>query len=439
MVNWIMIEKYIRDPIHGYIEISPCAREIIDTPLFQRLRRVKQLSFSHLVYPGAEHSRFGHSLGVYHLAKRVNSYLLKDEKDEIKEEFCLAGLLHDIGHHPFSHSFESILNQKNKNPKINYNHENYTQQIIKNTEIGEIIENNGFSKNTVIKLLGGSYVKKPRLQFLNELISSELDLDRLDYLLRDSYYCGVPYGRVDLERLLISLKTVDGNLIITEKGKQSIEMYVLARFYMYTQVYLHHTSIALDILLQNIFGDDYWKDIKYPKPTKKEINNFINYDDNWLSTQIKNISEREDRYGDLAKRILCRNPLRMVIEKIAFSDAQTNAVPEDYSFVKALNDNLDVISQESGIPQEDIFINEPWQNLPFENRYHPYTTKVSTPIKIEIKGKIMDITQDQSSMTYNIARYMAQVIRVYTKNEHRETLKNILKTRYERISHLLVD
>lgn len=197
-----MSHKILRDPVHGYIELSETAEKIIDYPYFQRLRRVKQLSFSHLVFHGAEHSRFGHSLGVYHLAKIITGLLIGEEDEDIREEFCLAALLHDIGHHPFSHSFEQVLKSSFEN-RDEFDHEEYSMKIIKDTEIGEIIEDQGYSKENVVQLLRGSYIEKAHLQYLNHLLSSEFDIDRLDYLIRDSQYCGVTYGVVDLDRLFL--------------------------------------------------------------------------------------------------------------------------------------------------------------------------------------------------------------------------------------------
>jgi hypothetical protein len=141
--------KILRDPIHGYIELSKCAERLIDTEYFQRLRRVNQLSFSNLVFHGAEHSRFGHSLGVYHLAVLLNETLLKNEENEIKDEFSIAGLLHDIGHHPFSHSFERVL-KFNRIDREKYDHEEYSVKIIEDTEVGIIIEEEGISKENIM-------------------------------------------------------------------------------------------------------------------------------------------------------------------------------------------------------------------------------------------------------------------------------------------------
>lgn len=256
-------KKYFRDPIHGFIEVSGCALNIVNCPYFQRLRRIKQVAFTGYAYHGAEHSRFGHSLGTYHLAKQLSDRLLPDEKD-VGEEFCLAALLHDVGHHPFSHAFESVLVSNQDSGNVDYKHENYTKAIIENTVVGEHIDNAGLDKINVINLIDGQYLEKADLSYLNNLISSELDVDRLDYLPRDAFYCGVPYGKLDLDRIILSLEPENGEIIVGQKGIQSIEMYVLARFFMYTQVYLHHTTRAFDIMLKNIFSKDLLNEMNYP-------------------------------------------------------------------------------------------------------------------------------------------------------------------------------
>jgi hypothetical protein len=433
--------KYFRDPIHGYIEVPPHILKIIDSPYFQRLRRIKQLSFTHLVYHGAEHTRFGHSLGVYHLARKLSNSILKDEQEEIKEEFCLAALLHDIGHHPFSHSFESVLKKNLEDSGIDFDHANYTKELIKNTVIGDYIHGCGLSKDHIVQMIEGSFTEIPHLSYLNSLISSELDLDRLDYLLRDSYYCGIPYGNIDLERLLISLKPVEGEIIVSERGKPSTEMYVLARFYMYTQVYLHHTTRAFDLMLQRVLSRDVLEELDYPKPEKDDIERLVDFDDLWLYGRIKEISNSPDSKCQIAKKIINRDPIRCVIEKIAFVDAHSQATDPEFSTVKSISNNIDVIAKEADIKEEEIFVDEPWKDLPLENRYRPYTLSETQdeikPIKVESRGKIMDIAEDTSSIAYYVAKYMAQIIRIYTPLECKDRLATAIRNRYKELHHLI--
>lgn len=231
--------KYFRDPIHGFIEVDPLELKIISHPLFQRLRRIKQLGLANYVYHGADHTRFAHSLGVMHIVKRILNILRIEE--EYRHKIVLAALLHDIGHPPLSHSLETALGIK---------HEEYSSAIIERTEIKDILTSDKFSKKDLTEIIGfisGEYAKFP---LGNQLIRSEIDADRLDYLLRDSHYCGVKYGVYDLERLLISLKVLEEphyKIVVTERGFDAIEEFILARFFMYKQVYIHKTKRSLKL------------------------------------------------------------------------------------------------------------------------------------------------------------------------------------------------
>jgi len=439
-------KKLFRDPIHGYIEVTGCALDIVDNPFFQRLRRIKQLSFTNFVYHGAEHSRFGHSLGVYHLAKRVSDLLLSDEEKDIQEEFCLAALLHDIGHHPFSHSFESALDNAYQGTGLSFDHEDYTLKIIENTDVGVCIEDYGLNKEHVIQLLLGSYTEKAHLQYLNNLISSEFDLDRVDYLLRDSYYCGVPYGKIDLERLLHSIESEEDHIIISERGIHSIEMYVLSRFYMYIQVYTHHTSRAFDLMLQKIITKQVIDEYCYPK-IDDDINEFLKYDDCWLRMLIKELSTSSDfDHKELSKQLISRKPIKCVIEKSALMDRMSRHIDPEYTTLSNMRYALESLSKMSGVDKEYIFIDEPWMDLPY--RYQPYiptniTSEEPTkyeekkPILIRTKKGLKDIAQEPNSIAYHISKFLAQVVRIYTLDEHRKALSQAIETMRPDISHLI--
>lgn len=420
-------KKYFRDPIHGFIEVSGAALSIVNSPHFQRLRRIKQNGFASYAYHGAEHSRFGHSLGTYNLAKHLSSKLLKGEK-EIGEEFCLAALLHDVGHHPFSHSFESVLVS---NLDDNYKHETYTKAIIENTEIGDYIDNSGLDKRNVISLIDGNYLERIDLSYLNGLISSELDVDRLDYLPRDAYFCGVPYGKIDLDRIILSLEPENGEIVVTEKGRHSIEMYVLARFYMYTQVYLHHTNRAFDIMLNEIFSKEKLEELDYPKPEKDDIEQLTEFDDFWLRKQLVLISQGGNSYEKtLAQNILCRNPIRWVMKKEAFMEAQTGDIDPLFTSIVNLEKDKEDIASRAEIEAEKIFFDTPWKSLPFKNRYRPYSSTESGAIKVKSRGGTSDIAMDKASLCFFLAKRIAQVVRVYTLAENRESVVKAIIDKY---------
>lgn len=246
MFKTLKEDKVIRDPIHEYIRIDlEIIWKTIATKEFQRLRRIRQLGATFQVYPTGEHSRFSHSLGVYEIVRRM-----VNENDDIRnnltdyEKVCvmLAGLLHDIGHGPFSHSFESIS-------KIN--HEKYTLAIILGgSEVNEVLKTaDPRLPETVAKIIDHSHPNK----LLTQMISSQLDADRMDYLLRDSYFTGTSYGKFDLERILRTIRVENKVLVVKESGIHSIEDYLMARYHMYWQVYLHPISRSFEAVLESLF------------------------------------------------------------------------------------------------------------------------------------------------------------------------------------------
>ncbi len=232
--------KIINDPIYGFIKINnPFILKLIDHPFVQRLKRIKQLGLAEFVYPGAHHTRFHHALGAMHLMDQAlanlqaKGYTITDQE---KEAAAIAILLHDIGHGPFSHVLEyTILNH--------VHHEEISNLIMK--KLNEHFEGR---LSLAIDMFAGKY-ERP---FFHQLISSQLDVDRLDYLSRDSFYTGVREGFIGSERLLSMLDLQDENLVMEEKGIYSIENFLMARRLMYWQVYLHKTAIAAETMLIQI-------------------------------------------------------------------------------------------------------------------------------------------------------------------------------------------
>lgn len=243
----------IRDPIHNFINVERDSlyHRLIETNEFQRLRYIKQLGVSYLIYPGATHTRFEHSLGVFHLSGRVLEHLRIKDTDEIVY-FRTAALLHDIGHLCFSHVFEEFFTPQK--------HEIWTKDIITNkeTKVNEVLSEI-FSANDIDKIYN-RFIKGPsKPYYFKSLISSELDIDRLDYLLRDSHFTGNPCGKYDVERLIRSLEIsdkVDGKeraTINEKRGKYVLHNYILARYFMYNEVYNHRVTIGAQKLFETIF------------------------------------------------------------------------------------------------------------------------------------------------------------------------------------------
>lgn len=239
--------KVMRDPIHEYIHVDyQIIWDLINAREFQRLRRIHQMGTSYQVYHTAEHSRFAHSLGVYEIIRRmVNEVKGLDEflSEVEKIQIMCAGLLHDLGHGPFSHFFESILTP---------NHEKLTAMIILgDSDIHRIlVKYSSDLPEQIVSILNHSHPNK----VMSRMISSQLDADRMDYLLRDAYFTGTSYGTFDLERILRTLRIVDDRLVIKESGVHSVEDYIMARYHMYWQVYYHPTSRSIEAILYAFFN-----------------------------------------------------------------------------------------------------------------------------------------------------------------------------------------
>ena len=277
----IKYDIFVRDPLYGFIGLTGDEVKLIDTEVFQRLRRIKQLANAYRVYPGACHTRFEHSIGVMHIATRMAEQL-ELSNEEIKT-IRYASLLHDIGHGPFSHAFEDVLSSVNEPNKVT--HEDVTMQIIKtNRKIREIL---GDKIDDVLSIFTNSTVSR-------EIISGNIDADRLDYLRRDSYYTGVTYGEFDIERILHTIhKKTEGKrsfLTVLEKGMDALESFRLARFLMHSQVYNHHTRLICDNMLQRAveiaFRDGIIKKDNFLFNNHEFLKNYLILDDFRLINQL---------------------------------------------------------------------------------------------------------------------------------------------------------
>ena len=307
--------KVLKDPVHSYIHIHyEVIWNCLDSKEFQRLRRIRQLGGDFQVYPTAEHSRFSHSLGVYEIVRRMVTEVktLCAELTEY-EKVCvmLAGLLHDVGHGPFSHAFEHVTN---------HSHEEYTAKIILgNTELNSILR--AVSKKMpedIVSIIQHTHEN----DILNQIVSGQLDADRMDYLLRDSYFTATSYGQFDLERILRTMrvrKTSEGRKVIVVKhtGIHSVEDYIMARYQMYWQVYYHPVARSYEAVfiqlfnrLKDIFKDnkDYFEDMKVLIPFLEKVEvseeEYFRLDENSLLYCCALIQDKDDVIAaDLAKRL----------------------------------------------------------------------------------------------------------------------------------------
>ena len=306
--------KVFNDPIYGFIGTpNELIFDLIGHPYFQRLRRISQMGMSYLVYPGAHHTRFHHALGCMHLMTKAIQ-ILKSKGIEISEEeetgLLCAILLHDVGHGPFSHALEGFIVE-------NVSHETISLKLMH-----ALNEDFSGALDIAIQIFQGSYHRP----FMNQLVSSQLDMDRLDYLKRDSFYTGVTEGNINSERLIFMLNVVEGRLVLEEKGIYAVEKFLMARRFMYWQVYLHKTGLVAEQLLIRIMkrakellkrGEalqcsetlNYFLQLQKPELfTKETLRRFTQLDDIDVLSALKNWQSHTDVViSSLCKMLLNRN------------------------------------------------------------------------------------------------------------------------------------
>ncbi|MBR6289550.1 MAG: HD domain-containing protein [Acholeplasmatales bacterium] len=309
--------KVFRDPLYGYITVDyKIISDLIDTKEIQRLRRIRQLAGVGMVFQTAEHSRFTHSLGAYHMANLVIKNV--DGMNEIPEYekvlFLCAALLHDVGHGPFSHAFENV---------ISISHEEYTTKIIKTngTEINKVLSIQEGLADDIASVIehDGKY------PLIESLVSSQLDVDRMDYLSRDAYMTGAAYGNIDYFRIMRSMRVLDNKIICKASGVHSIESYLMSRYHMYFQVYYHPTARSFEVVLEAIYQrildlhkEGYRFEAKIGTFIKvlNDSNNLEAYnelDDYYVTGFIKQLAHSKDKVlARLCKAFLNRNLFKVV-------------------------------------------------------------------------------------------------------------------------------
>jgi len=325
--------KIINDPIYGFVTIpNELIYDLINHPVFQRLRRIKQLGLTNLVYPGALHTRFHHAIGAMHLMQEaVFTLRQKDVKisDDEEQAVLIAILLHDIGHGPFSHALEHSIVR-------GISHETVSSLIMNKLNK----EFNG-KLDLALKIFNNEHSKL----FLHQLVSSQLDMDRLDYLKRDSFFTGVSEGVISSDRIIKMLNVVNNELVVEQKAIYSIEKFLIARRLMYWQVYLHKTVLSAETLLMNIlmrakelsakgadlFGTPVFKLFLQNDFTKEDfirdptlLDKFSTLDDSDVSASIKVWADNEDK-------ILSRLSSSLLERKLFRIEMQTDEIPKKYS------------------------------------------------------------------------------------------------------------
>ena len=402
-MNRIQISKILNDPVYGFITLNKgILLNIVDHPYFQRLGRIKQLGLTYLVYPGAHHTRFHHAIGAAHLMEQAvqtlkdNGILISNDE---KKAVILAILLHDIGHGPFSHALENSF-------VTGISHEEISKFFMNSL-------NHAFGGDLAlaIEIFEDKYPKR----FLHDLVSSQLDMDRLDYLKRDSFFTGVSEGVVSNQRIIKMFSVVNDEIVIKEKGIYSIEKFIVARRLMYWQVYLHKTVLSAEFLLAKILerarellnnGSNLFtvptlkyfltKSITNDNISQVEfLNNFSKIDDYDVLTCIKVWTEDSDKViSKLSEMLVNRNLLKVKISTNKFSDKEME---------KTLNFNQMTLG----------FNNEEMQYFVFQkemenNAYDPRKDKIKILFN---DGSLKDITEASDNL--NISALSKAVKKYY--------------------------
>ncbi|MCL2113449.1 MAG: HD domain-containing protein [Streptococcaceae bacterium] len=382
------MEKVFRDPVHNYINVnSSIISALIDTAEFQRLRRIKQLGTSSFTFHGAEHTRFSHCLGVYHIAKKITDYFsmnfpLEWNPDENLLTQC-AALLHDVGHGAYSHTFEGLFGT---------DHEAVTREIItsEETEVNAILRQvSPDFPEKVASVISHEYANPQVVQ----LISSQIDADRMDYLLRDAYYTGAVYGQFDLTRILRVMVPTENGIAFKYSGMHAVEDYIVSRYQMYMQVYFHAASRSMEVLLQKMLArakvlyaqcPDYFATSSpclVPFFEKNHnLKNYLRLDDGVMNTYFQTWMEHDDKIlSDLATAYINRH----LLKSIKFD---RNSIKEN---------ELDVLSQlvsEAGF--DPVYYTGIHSNydLPYDF-YRPSSSKPRTQIEILQKdGELTELS-----------------------------------------------
>lgn len=353
-------KKYILDPIHGPIPITQLEYKVISTPIFQRLRNITQLSLTSLIFPGATHNRFQHSLGTLYVMDKL-LYNLKLEEQlpsssnnskRIIQIMRLCALLHDCGHLPFSHTFENKFEDKK--------HEYFGKCIVEKSKINEILSGNGYDPKTIGALINQEILLKDpnsrELTELSPLLHSDADADRMDYLLRDAYFTGVPYGNFDINRICNFVNLRDRKICFFEKAQEALEDFLFSRFQMYKIVYIHKTAIGYELLLHKLYKifEKYSEknDIPFLLPT---IEDFEKGTQEWFDETLCNLNE-QDFFRTV--RLLIRSDFIKDEDKSNISNLYsciTNRIPIKNCYRK---DDLVKISTTEYCEKESLFFDE---------------------------------------------------------------------------------
>jgi HD superfamily phosphohydrolase len=398
---------FVKDPIYGYIRLTDSEKNIIDTRPFQRLRRIKQLAVSYLVYPAANHTRFEHSLGTMHLAGILGASLPIELDKELISELRLASLLHDVGHGPLSHLFEPLLSKY-----VDKNHEDMTFWLIQNSVLANILTKEGFDPERISKLSVGR-LKDGKYPFLDQVIRSSVDVDKMDFIVRDSYHTGAGYGYVDVYRLIYTMDILNDNLAIDVTALSAFETFLLARLESFKAIYFHRASRAAQITLLRAMENakDELKLFDFNSPE-----DYLKLDDYSIWYMLKKSSQ-----SNAIIRLENRELLKCAYEKTSFDDDQlVTSIFNNDAVRKEIEEE---IATKAKIDSDLVTIDVPsLPSVPYHYAIDIEPMDIPTFRKDGKGKKIPQKITELSRIIESLGAFM-NIIRVYTESKYREKIR----------------
>src|SRR6266536_1607783 len=400
--------SFIKDPIHGYIRVSETERTVVDTRPVQRLRRLRQLAGSEFVYPAANHTRFEHVVGAMHLAGVLSEVLPTHLDVHMQEQMRLAALLHDIGHGPFSHVFEPLMVRHLKKT-----HEDFVPWLVNETEIASKLADAGFDPRK-LGLLAVGRLRDGKRPYLDQIISSSVDVDKMDFLVRDSFHTGAGYGSVDVHRLIYTMDVINGNLSVDGRAVATLESFLLARLESFRTIYFHRASRAVQIMIVQALeaARDELDLLSFDEP-----DDYLRLDDYKVWTDLRECTKSRRIMQDLEARKL----LKCAYEKTVYAPDElvSKVITKDRVRLNIQNE----IANKAKVSPEEVVIDVPTlPSVPYHNAVEIQPLDIPV-FKRGPSGKKEIVQLSEISRIIGVLRTFMNLVRVYTKEQYRSRVE----------------
>ncbi len=400
----------IKDPVHGYVYVTQSEKELIDSYPMQRLRRLKQLAGSEYVYPGANHTRFEHCVGVMFLAGKVveNPYLSRIVTDDEADMIRMSALLHDVGHGPFSHVFEQLLIRE-----LEMTHEDVTSWIVAKSEIADRIAKMGFRTEDVAKLAVGK-LHKPGKAFWDQIISSGVDVDKQDFIVRDTYHTGAEYGFIDVFRLIHALDVLGEDLAVELGALSALEAFMIARIESFKSIYFHRVGRAAQIMLAAAMEN---ANAELGLTAFKTPEDYLAMDDYTVWSALKKCEKSKKIIANLENR----NMLKCAYERTFYEkDAMVSNI---FGREKSRHQMQSEIAKEAGVNDESVIIDVPTvPSVPYHHAVLTESMEIPVFLRSQPAGKRMQRLSETSKIFETLKGFI-NILRVYTDDCNREKVE----------------